>query len=149
MNCVFCGQDPELIVLTWRPDGSEQVMACLECAIERGVYCTQHKKPHTGINGRGGKGTICWDCVDAATLKHVGQADFFVRRLQEFLPKSEFDRIVQWVDDMEEPWSHLDRLAIILRGLLLEAHRRRATPRDVVDGMIERRSADAMLPLAY
>lgn len=150
MECVFCkNEDPDVFVLTWLPDGSEQVQACRDCAIEYGVYCVQHEKPHSGFSGHAGNGTVCQECVDAVILKHVGQAPIFLGELKEKLPPKEFGRITEWLDAMEESWTHLDRQAILLRGILLEAHRRRVPAREVVGGMIAQRSANAMLPFAF
>lgn len=154
MECAFCGSSfadaNDVIIPVPRPDGSEDsVFACLDCAHAQGVYCEKHHRAYAVVSGHGGKGAICMDCADADILLHVGKAQQFRSWFRSALPDEEYDRIVAWVRDMREAWDHLDELAILLRGILYEAHRRRVTADVVVADCIKCGSADAILPLAY
>lgn len=87
--------------------------------------------------------------MDADILKHVERAEGFRKLLRVGLSPEEWARVEEWVRDMEEAWDHLDSLAILLRGILYEAQRRRVPALRVVEDCIAARSANAILPLAY
>lgn len=154
MECAFCHTDfarpDEVIYLAPRPDGSESVLtACWDCINAQGMYCQKHKRVFSVTNGGGGKGTLCLECVDADMLKHVERAEGFRKLLRVGLPPEEWARVEEWVRDMEEAWDHLDALAILLRGILYEAHRRRVPALRVVEDCVAAGSAETLLPLAY
>lgn len=148
MECAFCQCDPEVAILVWRPDGSEQVTACSVCAERQGVWCAVHRKALSGMNGGAGKGTVCLDCVERDLLRLCHRADYFRQCLFRNLPPRESRRLAEWVRDMQPVW-RLDSSAIVLRGIILEAHRRRIAPDRIVAEVMRTRTVGSILPLAY
>lgn len=148
MECAFCHVDPDVVALVWRPDGSEQVLACQECAEKEGVWCPVHRKARSGMNGGGGKGTVCLDCVERDLIRQGHRADYFRHSLFRGLPSPELRRLEEWIRDMRPVWQ-LRPSAILLRGILLEANRRRISPDHVVAEVLWTRTANPILPLAY
>ncbi len=146
MQCAFCGIDPDPVVLTWRPDGSEQVMSCVACAIAQGVYCKKHQSPHGGITSCQGKGTLCMTCFEELRGRYRDDANDLFSVLAEALPSNEWQRVRAWLADKlyDEPPAEA-----VLRGVVCEALRRSCGPFRVVYDLVVAQSAEPILPLAY
>ncbi|TSC71564.1 MAG: hypothetical protein G01um101438_1038 [Parcubacteria group bacterium Gr01-1014_38] len=144
MECPFCHQDPDTYTLVHRLDGSGQVMACIPCAIQQGLYCEKHQVPHSGHDSGG---TVCMECIKDDLREFAGEAPHFYTQLMDSLPEVERARIREWTDDMGDIWG--EPALVVLRGLVMEARRRHVAITDVVQDVIVDNFADAILPRAY
>lgn len=148
MKCTFCGQGADEYVLIHRADRNGQDMSCLPCAIERGVYCERHHTPHSGVDGRGGRGTVCLQCVDDFVSRRANTAVAVQDQLVRELPETEQKRMLDWAREMEGVWD-MQTANVLFRGVVMEAHRSRRTYDVVVNMMISTQSADIILPHAF
>lgn len=147
MKCVFCKDEhAEPLALVTRPENLEQVFSCIPCATQQGVWCTRHDRARVGLYPR--CGTVCMQCVDADVMLHTDEASGICIKLLETLPYAEWRRIMDWMVDMTHAWRMAPE-AIVLRGVLMEAHRRGVTHWQIVEEVCAAQSADAILPHAY
>src|SRR5438046_1027034 len=67
MKCRYCLNDPnDLVLIPESPeeaDITQSAFACLDCAIERGIFCVTHQRAHQSFS-RGGH--ACWSCIAEA-----------------------------------------------------------------------------------
>lgn len=63
MNCEYCGVDPNPVVLLNKPqpDGRLTIYSCQDCAIEAGMFCSKHQRPHLGFMD---ETSACLRCID-------------------------------------------------------------------------------------
>lgn len=148
MRCTFCGQGADEYALIHRADRNGSDMSCIPCAIEKGVYCERHHKPHIGVDGRGGKGTVCMECVDTFVGRNANTAVKVQGRLVRYLPSDQMLRMLRWATEMETAWD-MQTANVLLRGVTMEAHRQRRSIEEIVDVMVATRSADIILPHAF
>lgn len=148
MKCTFCGQGADEYVLIHRAERNGQDMSCIPCAIKHGVYCERHRTPHSGVDGRGGKGTVCMQCVDDFVSRRANTAVKVLGRLTRGLPSVESLRMLRWAHEMENAWQ-METANVVLRGVMIQAYQREGTFKKVIDTMIATQSADIILPHAF
>lgn len=148
MHCAFCGVDPDHFTLVYQKDACEQVTACVDCARKDGAWCSRHDKAHILIQGGGGQGTICLDCFWGGVTLYRPHADTLFYRLMDGVPEAELNRVREWVTDMRSVWQE-DAPGVVLRGIMMEAFRRRLLPEQIVADCLAAQSVSAILPLAY
>ena len=93
MNCRYCGQDkPSLVLIPETPEAADitkSAFACMDCAIEQGIFCAKHDKVHQGFSG-GKHG--CWGCIAGVRQKllpYAKEAVELIARLLVFLPEDD------------------------------------------------------------
>ena len=148
MKCTFCDQDADEYTLVHRADRDGQEMSCIPCAITHGVYCERHHTPHSGVDGRGGKGTVCMQCVGDFVSRRANTAVKVQKRLTRELPSAESLRMLRWAHEMEDAWQ-METANVLLRGVMVEAYRQRRSYDEIVDIMVATQSADIILPHAF
>lgn len=63
MGCYFCEEDKQVLTLVpISPSG--QALACIDCAVERNLYCKKHRAPHSGIALSYRNAHACMDCIN-------------------------------------------------------------------------------------
>lgn len=147
MRCAFCGIDFtfQRLVRVFTPDGQRQVDACYPCAIGLRVWCGIHHKPYIGVAP---EGVVCMACVrDDVRLKE-GLAHGYYQRIVSGLPGGERKRLEKWIDEMRDCAEGPSRV-FVLWALVMEAHRRQMTTEAVAKEVIEKGSADALLPCCF
>lgn len=103
MNCEICGKDPSSYVLLPKrqENGNLNIIACVECSLESGLYCQKHQRPHLGFQD---ETSACLDCIEDIVLaegekiagKLTGRVSVSLKR-----EEIEFD-IMEWADLMME-----------------------------------------------
>lgn len=144
MQCEFCGRDPGPVYLVPFPDGSRDVFACRECAIEKEVYCTVHEVRHT-LFATGG--TTCLGCIEAAVQGMRDRAPDIRGRLMAVLSDTERTELNEWAERAGEIMCDKSVAVTVLRAVLTESHRRKISPETVVSEVIAAQSAAALLPV--
>lgn len=89
MVCEFCGREPDTFILVpiRGKQGALEMIACMECAVSRGVYCTKHERIHLGFED----GThACVLCIEEDVRANLHRSDAIAERLD-----LEFDEAVR------------------------------------------------------
>jgi len=98
MRCVFCGRDPNPVVLVPLQDaeGRLEQFACVTCAAEHGLYCSKHDRPHLGFQD----GThACVECVEEDAASHEALGAVLNVRINVEFPLPEVERIDEYLDE--------------------------------------------------
>ena len=162
MNCEVCGNESkEYALLPIRqPDGKLNTIACLDCSIESGVYCTRHNSPHVGFYD---ETTACRRCIDDLTRDYGEKiAGTFAAKVFESELRDQIqDDINAWLEFLEGPAiMGIDltdlRLAIqiietphalhVSRAIFTYAQRLKITPEEVID-KVAAEGAQIILPI--
>jgi hypothetical protein len=147
MTCKFCRIDPDIIVLVPNKDkgkdGYLEVFACLACSRKEGLYCDKHERPHTGFMGD--NTTACLFCIEEEVQARKEEATEVWERLRSVM--------------FEEAWEELREEAEIssvitgddeslsgFRFIVTAAHRHRISSDEIVNRIVQRKSAVSILP---
>ncbi len=147
MKCEICGKDALKFVLLniKKPDGCLNTIACLECAKKSPAYCNKHENAHLGFEDGS---TACVGCIEEEVKENEIKGSDIINDLQQKLPKVEFDRLMEWANDVVPLTGNTD-ITCILRALITRALRIHKEIDEVIIEVIEEKSVNSILPLAY
>lgn len=146
MNCRFCGHDPELIMLVparRKFDGAIEVFSCRNCAIEKGLYCVKHDKPHIGFDGD--DTTACLSCIVEEVQVRKEMAEFLYRRLFRILPDPEWMELQEAAVIASTIMGENDAVAI-LRFMVTKAQREKVSVENIFDRVVQAGTASMLIP---
>lgn len=149
MKCELCHTEQDVFALLpiKQVDGALQTIACRNCGIKAGKYCTKHDIPHTGFDGD--ETTACLRCIEDEVRVEASQGPRYLVWLTAELPPTERDRLQEWFEMVTEITGQ-DEATCLMRALITKKLRTQAPDCDtIVRQVIVLRSVDAILPRAY
>jgi len=144
LNCEICGADPEEIAILpiKRLGGSLNTIACIPCAVESGVYCVDHNRPHLGFED---DTSACKQCIDEEVLELGPQADLVAGRIEDALPEDQYRCLKSWAD-MSSVVSGDTPNVCIVRSVVTLSLRTGRGIRITVDEVVHTKRPDTLLP---
>ena len=148
MNCELCQRDRDGVVVVLpirQKNGVLCTMACLECAESSSAYCTDHQKPHMGF--KGDDSTACMLCINETVQNNLQLEDSIFQKLQGELPPDELERLLKWAE-FSAGITGNTKPTCILRAIVTKALRVNQNIQEVIEHIIESKSASFILPIA-
>jgi len=94
-GCEICGKDSEVIVLLPRARGNDKLTSCVSCAIELGLYCEKHQRPHTGFED---SLSACLLCINEESKKREETGEGLLQTLRPLLREGELKGLDRWLE---------------------------------------------------
>ena len=142
MNCATCPRDTSSFCLVPNQDRTGDQLVCCDCAIEQGVYCTIHERPHSYYPPLG---TACVFCIHQAIQRNARMADGIYQRIIVGLPHQEVNRIIGWSDDLD--W--WDKVTLVFESIVRLTVIRKSSIDEVIQEVITSQSANLVVPDGY
>ena len=141
-DCEVCASPTNVLVILAkrRETGELNTLACPECAVVSGAFCTEHNSPHIGFNDGT---TACDQCVEEVFWAHKPQAKQLADRLMMKLPPEVSWQFLKEAKERADLCS-LELSIVVLRLLAVKAVRSQITVDDVVAQLVADRSVDKL-----
>ncbi len=146
-NCLFCGKASHIRVIV--PEVPESAIldqspfACIDCAVEKGIYCQLHQRAHLSFEG---SQHACLSCIEESAIDIRKRLHDFVPSFLNELPKIEADRVVAWVKTMNEVKFMDDFVGALCRAIATRSELDQKTPLEVIGDVLESSSVSRLVP---
>ncbi|HEY5601309.1 MAG TPA: hypothetical protein VIK81_04470 [Patescibacteria group bacterium] len=136
-ECEICGSDPKVIniIPKHQENGSLITLACENCALDAGMYCVNHARPHMGFED----GTsACKFCIDDDVEERGSKlGSQFYHEVEKSSKKDEILEFVGIWDEFVTAITLESSHKVMGRALITGAMRRKITPEEMIKGTLE------------
>lgn len=149
MECEICHKDIGETIVSLpikQLDGRLNILACLKCAEESGVYCRKHEQPHLGF--RDDETTACISCIKEMMAAKKNEERVIFDKILEALPIREKRRLSEWAGSVSVLTGECEARCT-LRAIATRALRMRITFEEVEAEIMTGKSVKIILPEGF